>query len=124
MSDFIFKKEVYISEIMDNFDFIAVNDVMMLMDWKWAMVGVPTVSDLIATATKLLNDVYDSDEACYMYSSTGGFKASKYNGVLELEFIISDYSTESLNYGDEYEKVKKVKNRREKINIIDKNENN
>jgi hypothetical protein len=76
---------------------------------------------LRSTAKRLLNDVYDSDSS---YFATGGFKASKHDDHLELEFIVTNWSSEILNYGKEYEKKRKLKTRNKKLNSIQKiNEN-
>jgi hypothetical protein len=117
MSDFTFTKEKHIKYIIKGFDFEKVHEVMKLLNWTWWHLDhIPSVEDLIKEATKLLNELYDSE---YSYIETGGFKVSKSEDHMSLEFIITDYSSEMLNYGNKYEKLKGLKIRRKKLNTID-----
>jgi hypothetical protein len=117
MTDFTIKKEEHIKSIIDNFDFIRVKKYMDFVNWQWIGIS-PDITDLIKNATLLLNDVYDRD---VISISTGGFKATKHDDYLELEFIISDWRTEIINYGPEYEKLKKIKLRKRKLRTITQN---
>jgi hypothetical protein len=112
MLNFILNKKQHIDHILDNFDFQRVHDFMYLSKWTWAFVGVPSAAELRIEASKLLNDVYDKD---YCFVSTGGFKASKHDNFLKLEFIVSEYSSNDINTGSQYERMKKLKNRINKL---------
>ena len=118
MIDFTISKNEHIQFIIDNFNFDKVHKVMEFLTWSWlGDIEAPTIEELKMCAIRLLNDVCDDDvETC----STGGFKATRYNDYLELTFMVSDYDSSILNYGDEYERRKKLKTRRNKINIINK----
>lgn len=117
-SDFTIGKKKHIKYILDNFDFVKVNDIMKKLDWCWfGTDGVPTIDILKRQASDMLNDIYDSD---YTTSSTGGFEATKFEDHLELKFIISDWSSYSVNYIPEYNKLKEIKTRKRKLNIIQK----
>lgn len=119
MVDFTINKEKHIQYIIENFNFEKVHKVMELLNWTWLMSNdVPTIDELKKSATRLLNDICKED---FDTSSTGGFKVTKYDDHLELEFIISNYDSSVLNYGSEYERKKKLKTRKKKINTININ---
>ena len=132
MSDFTIKKDKHINEIIDMFNFELVHKTMKSLDWNWINFSsldeieyyIPTIENLRETAIKLLNNVYDSNVDDYGYMSTGGLKASKYEDYLELEFILTDYSSESLNFDPDYKKLKLLKNRKKKLQKLNKYENN
>ena len=84
-----------IANIMDQFDFEKVHDVMNYLDWKWAMTksGVPTVDELKNEAHRILVD------ACYEKTNiaTGGFRAvyesscpADDDPYIGLEFIVEE----------------------------------
>lgn len=89
------KLEECLDNIMDNFDFKKVHDVMEHLDWKWAGVGgVPTVDDLKEEAARLLWDVCNDSENCLI--ATGGFEASRdfedpEDPLVELKFVLEQY---------------------------------
>lgn len=116
-SDFTIGKDKHIKHILDNFNFVEVNRIMTLLDWHWwnAVNKVPSVDELKKEAHRMLNDLYDSD---YISSSTGGFKVSKFEDHLELQFIISVYSSSFLNLSDDYLKLKEQKIRKKKLKTI------
>lgn len=116
-SDFTIGKDKHIKHILDNFNFVEVNRIMTLLDWHWwnAVNKVPSVDELKKEAHRMLNDLYDSD---YISSSTGGFKVSKFEDHLELQFIIADYSSSFLNLSDDYLKLKEQKIRKKKLKTI------
>lgn len=116
-SDFTIGKDKHIKHILDNFNFVEVNRIMTLLDWHWwnAVNKVPSVDELKKEAHRMLNDLYDSD---YISSSTGGFKVSKFEDHLELQFIISVYSSSFLNLSDDYLKLKEQKTRKKKLKTI------
>ena len=116
MTDFTINKKKHIQEIIENFNFTKVHKVMTLLSCEWfGHDGVPTIEDLKNSATKML---YDLCESNFDTSSTGGFKVTKHDDYLELEFIIDGYESSILNYGPEYERRKKLKTRKKKINKI------
>ena len=116
MIDFTINKEEHIQYIIENFNFEKVHTVMELLHWTWVMSNnVPTIDELKKIAARLLNDVSKND---YDSCSTGGFKATRYEDHLKLEFIISNYDSSSLNIGPIYERKKKLKTRKKKINTI------
>jgi len=122
-SDFTISKEKHIKHILDNFNFEEVNRVMTILDWHWwnAVNKVPSVDELKKEAKRMLSDVYDNE---YTSSSTGGFKVTKFEDHLELQFIISDKSSGLLNLTEDYLKLKEQKIRKKKLETIQKlNEN-
>lgn len=89
-----------IAEILENFDFEKVHNVMTFLNWKWATSkhGVPKYYELIKSAEKMLNDAYkvaiDNDSDFIV--SSGGFSAyaewiSDEYIELSLEFILEEY---------------------------------
>lgn len=84
-----------IVDILNNFDFQKVHNVMTYLNWRWvhAKNGVPTIDELKGEATRLLTT------ACIERNciSTGGFRAVYDEGCqgdpdpyIGLEFIIED----------------------------------
>ena len=84
-----------IQDILEDFNFQKVHDVMKQLDWKWAMTtyGVPTIDELKREAKRLLID------ACIEHTcvATGGFRAVYEEGTpndpepyIGLEFIIEE----------------------------------
>jgi hypothetical protein len=115
MKHFTLPKEEHIKYIINNFNFQQVHNVMKFLDWTWAGSSkIPSICELKKEATRLLNEVYDSNEK---WIATGGFKASKYYDFLELEFIVTDWSSYIINHGDRYEKMKKIRKNKKKLKI-------
>jgi hypothetical protein len=114
MKNFTLTKEEHIKFILDNFDFGRVHKIMKYLKWEWAGRGVPNILELRNIAERLLNEVYDDNGK---WIATGGFKASKYHDFLELEFIVTDWSTEILNNGDHYDKMKELKDKKKKLKV-------
>ncbi len=94
-SKLTFTQRMKIQDIMEDFNFQKVHDVMVQLDWKWAMTkyGTPTVDELKREAKDLLI------EACIERNciSTGGFRAVYEEGTpgdpdpfIGLEFIIEE----------------------------------
>lgn len=89
-----------ITKILDNFNFQAVHDHMVTVDWNWGGFNgdgyVPTIDELMKTATRLLTSVHESD---LMNSShaCGGFHAHKWtfdpdkSPTLELLFVVENW---------------------------------
>jgi len=94
-----------IKDIMNEFDFDKVYEVMDALDWKWRGV-TPSIKDLRETAERLLRGAAESRLGDYKSShheigiqnSTGGFEAkawcnkskTKITG-LQLDFIVSSW---------------------------------
>jgi hypothetical protein len=88
------QKEQMIADVMDDFDFDKVHDVMKALGWEWiARTGdgeVPGVWSIAKRAKKLLDEVmeYYGDEEHHAIS-TGGFTAMlEEDGTLSLLFVI------------------------------------
>lgn len=127
MAEFIINKKEHIQKVIDNFDFQKVYNVMYHLGWTWFdSDDTPTIERMKENAVRLLKDISDyNGEYEYYYSmSSGGFKATRYDEHLELIFIVEEKCSSVLNYGDRYEKLKKSKERKCKINKISKNEDN
>ena len=84
-----------IQDIMEDFDFQKVHDVMEQLDWKWAMskYGVPTIDEMKHEAKRLLIDAC-VERTCV---ATGGFRAvyeecsqGDPDPYIGLEFIIEE----------------------------------
>jgi hypothetical protein len=125
---FTINKDEHIKYIVDSFNFEKVYNVMKFVDWKWYNpktqgMYVPTIDEMKNVVIKLLYSVYiDNDDVFAMTS--GGFRASKYEDHLELEFILSTISSDAINDGVEYERYKKNKNRIKKLNKIEDDKDN
>lgn len=99
----LYKKEINLSEterakiedIMRDFNFEKVHNVMKMLDWKWAMTkyGVPTMDEIKAEAKRLLVEAAN-EKTCI---GTGGFRAvyekagfDDPDPFISLEFIVED----------------------------------
>lgn len=90
-----------IDQIMDYFDFAKVVKTMEALNWQWGTAhsedGIPTESEVRTFARKLLkqaaaNIVSEKDNHSYL--GCGGFVVRKYyDGTLELEFVVSSWSS-------------------------------
>jgi len=78
------KQQDAIDSIMDYFKFEQVQQVMELLDWKWATAdeGIPTVPELRQEARRLLKMAFEEKTNV----STGGFYV-KYESDVDGEFI-------------------------------------
>ena len=92
------KLEEALDEIMDNFDFEKVANIMNYLGWKWASVdtedNIPTEDDIREHAAKLLWDVCNDPEN--NIHATGGFEAEKdfsdpNKPFVSLRFILESY---------------------------------
>ena len=125
--EFTIEKEKHIQYVIAHFDFEKVHKIMKSLNWTWCRITtnspycdfyIPTEDDLIKSAIKLLNDVYDFN--CN-YIETGGFRAKKQDDCLELEFIIEESSSLIMNLETpNYEKLKILRKRKNKLNTINK----
>jgi len=68
-----------VDNIMDEFEFERVHEIMKAVNWTWLDDGVPYVSDLRKEARRHLYALRD-----IALSSSCGFTAMKINGVLDL----------------------------------------
>lgn len=98
-----------IDEILDEFNFAKVQSAMEALDWKWAGVGIPTISDLRNEAHRLLRGaanarLYEFKDDHWLegiQNSTGGFEAKAWCDEskehitdLELKFVLASWETE------------------------------
>ena len=83
-----------IDEILDQFDFQKVKEVMDALNWTWALgtkAHVPDIPELRKKARKLLWDLVRSNSVMI---KAGGFVVEKdYEGTLELRFEITAWNT-------------------------------
>jgi len=100
-----------VDDILTEFDFYKVHEVMVAFDWKWASThpSVPSIKDLKDTARQLLISVYNLRKNEYKEThpevpvtcGTGGFRATALcneDGVvdfLKLEFIVTEWESET-----------------------------
>jgi len=87
-----------VDEIMDQFDFSAVHMAMTLLNWTWAYESedgaspaVPSEHSLRRSARKRLVALF---ERGLHRTASGGLVATKEDGYLSLEFVLSDWSVE------------------------------
>ena len=95
-SKLTFTQKMKIQDIMRDFDFQKVHDVMEQLDWKWATIsgyGVPTIDEMKYEANRLLIDAC-IERTCV---STGGFRAvydecgqGDPDPYIGLEFIVEE----------------------------------
>jgi hypothetical protein len=64
-----------IDEIMDNFDFRRVHEMMKAVNWTWGDDGVPEEPELRTHARQLLREI--AHQEFYSSSGSGGFEAFK-----------------------------------------------
>ncbi len=94
----------YIQEIMDEFDFDRVHEVMKHLDWKWYMgdysTYVPTVRQIKERVFKQLNEVKEEAKSrkCNTIIATGGFESeafyNKDTGKVDyftLKFVVEEW---------------------------------
>lgn len=97
--------EDQIEEILDEFDFGKVHNVITHLGWTWHGKDIPTVGDLRRTARRLLWEVVEnsSDRGLpYRYAATGGFYAHANEGAdakghwvrLRLAFEVTDWESD------------------------------
>ena len=82
-----------INEIIKNFDFEKVRKVMVALEWQWhGNDESPTVGELMLSAQKHLTYVCDKEDDWTV--SSGGFEASKRNGMLTLKFVVEEWDAD------------------------------
>lgn len=98
------QKEKMIADIMDDFDFEKVRDVMLQLNWTWATSTgdecVPAVWRIMELAKKLLEQVmeYYGDYEAHTISSGGLSAELTQDGILSLSFVCC----ETVTYPDDY----------------------
>ena len=101
------QKEHMIADVMDNFDFDKVHDVMKALGWEWvARLGdseVPGVWRIAKRAKSLLDEVMEYyGDGEHHSISTGGFTADlDEDGTLSLLFVIEQISADPDDYKEE-----------------------
>ena len=107
--DPIQKVNKMIEEIIENFDFDKCYRVMEVLNWKWVVVGVPTVEIIKERARRRLDDVVEmindktekKRSGVDYFVSSGGLKATgwinRYGQIeaLRLEFILTDWDSDA-----------------------------
>lgn len=87
-----------IENILDEFDFHRVQQVMIALNWQWvtAVDGVPYVGELRRQARGLLEEVYNKPASPFFMVGTGGFEAMRtmetgdLNKYLSLKFVVEE----------------------------------
>jgi hypothetical protein len=107
--DPIQKVNKMIEEIIENFDFDKCHRAMEVLNWKWVVVGVPTVEIIKERAKRRLDDVVEmindktekKRSGVDYFVSSGGLKATgwinRYGQIeaLRLEFILTDWDSDA-----------------------------
>ena len=77
-----------IDSIMDWFDFDKVALAMQALNWEWAdaVECVPSEGEIREHGRRLLREAIEKGMA-----ATGGFRAVYKDGILRLEFILTDW---------------------------------
>lgn len=100
------QKEQMIADVMDDFDFDKVHDVMKALGWEWiARTGngeVPGVWRIAKHAKKLLDEVMEYyGDGEHHAISCGGFTAMlEEDGELSLLFVIEQTSANPVDYAE------------------------
>lgn len=79
------------NEVMDNFDFRRVALVMKHLKWSWGLAPnahVPDESEIRRRVRERMVELYEKDLSC---SDTGGFRIERYDGVLKVVFVLTDW---------------------------------
>jgi hypothetical protein len=93
-----------VDDILENFNFQKCHDVMTILKWSWATVGIPSIDDLKQSAVEKLQTailgVKDKEVHEHYYVSSGGIKASAYKNrynrvvMLHLEFVLTEWDSD------------------------------
>ena len=100
-----------VNEVLAHFEFEKVKLTMDVLDWKWAMTGVPTIKQLKESAEERLYDAIkqatspdnDQHHDIGWISSSGGLKATAWKNedktlaLLQLEFVVTEWQAEDEN---------------------------
>lgn len=97
--------ESMVAQVMEEFDFDYVHNVMVNLDLKWYIHKeevVPSTYQIIKKAEKLLIDAANhyGEKEFYSYENSG-FVASLNEGTLSLQFVL----TEAFSYVEEFTKT-------------------
>lgn len=80
--------DVMIDDIMKNFDFQRVRDVMVFLRWSWTTTnGIPMIDEIRHFAKEILIKAYN-ENTCV---SSCGFEACYIDGTLGLKFVLSSW---------------------------------
>lgn len=112
-----YSDEKHIDYIIDNFNFDRVWNFMQTDEWIWSTGYVPNINQMKSTALDLLMRCKDKEAGYWI--STGGFIATHCGDYLKLDFSLETLGSESVNLTDTYERDKKTKERKEKLEVID-----
>lgn len=86
------EKQKLIDEVIDNFDFVVVHDVMITLNWNWYRNGkksVPSIKELKEEAKFLLEQSIIN----HISHTCGGLYSSYHDGELGLKFVLESYNT-------------------------------
>ena len=95
--------ENMVTAVMEDFNFDRVHNVMVSLGWKWSIENsertVPSLYRLMKTADRLLRDCakYYGDKEFHSVGN-GGFVASLDNGVLALQFILTETTSDHRDF--------------------------
>ncbi|MBP6802526.1 MAG: hypothetical protein KA362_00305 [Chloroflexi bacterium] len=84
---------ITVQNVLNNFDFARVQQVMLFMGWRWQVgnaLRVPTVPELEATARMMLELLSDEQSSV----TSGGLVADIDDGALRLRFVIEQRTSE------------------------------
>ena len=95
--------EAMVTQVMENFDFEKVHNVMLYLDWRWTVENeertVPSLYRLMKIADSLLRDAANHYGDQEFYSvGTGGFIASLDNGTLALQFLLTEMTSDHRDF--------------------------
>ena len=93
-----------IANILNEFDFIRVHEVMVCLNWEWCNNGIPSIDKLRNAARKRMDDaikycIYEGTANIPYHSSSGGLKATVEKNIygqidfIGLEFVVSSWET-------------------------------
>jgi len=99
-------KDKMIADIMDEFDFEKVHDIMKYLNWEWAIgngeSAVPSMWRIMEQAKHLLEEVAGREDGKCSYISTGGFMAMKHEDCsLTLHFVLESFDADIEFYEEE-----------------------
>ena len=100
-------QEKMIMDVLDNFNFRKVHDVMGITNWKWACrngnLEIPSLYEMIKTAEELLRTIIKNyGQGKHSSICNGGFKASLDEGdFLTLEFIAESSGASEYDHENE-----------------------
>ena len=85
------KQQEIVDDIMDNFDFDKVHNVMVELDWGWGdsdgNLSIPEIWELKKSARRLLKESMEEG----LCVATGGFQVDKDGDYISLKFIVEEW---------------------------------